>query len=602
MNQTATNARSGELPALRAGLACLGTAAVVPVGLFFVTGYLPLLLTGLIPALPFLICLLLMPAKPQKPRNAKDGTEIPPKAPGKLRLFLRKKAAGILTVTILALGFGLHLVFWKASAPETVKNLGFHIPVILATLFVLCIVFEKWCKYAAREASRYQGSLLRSLRSALAMAQAVLALTAVVLTVRILGFYDAQIIARVLLAVLFVYESVFLAFGLAVRLIRQELRTVPELLIPMPGISLGDMNILEYLEHNTGITMRSLWSMQFVKRELPLAAVCIAVVLWLSTGVAVIQSHQQGAVYRFGKLTEAPMEPGIHLNLPWPFGRVELYDTQSVSKVSIGYVPNETEDNFWTEAHGMEEYLLLLGGGDEVVSINLEVAYRISDLYAYLRASAAPESLLQAAAYEIVTARTIATDLDTLLAADRAAFSESFRQELAQRVDAYGIGMEVVAVVVESIHPPVEVARIYQQIISAGIDAERMIREAQNDAYTLISNAKNQYAAEVGNAKVQKYQQLADAESAVAGFMASVSADQAYRDEYRYYKYLNALTGAYSKATLILVGEGVDSSQIYLGNIDPVKEEEVLEDEYDLDVGDEYNYQFDEEGNATGGY
>ena len=46
----------------------------------------------------------------------------------------------------------------------------------------------------------------------------------------------------------------------------------------------------------------------------------------------------------------------------------------------------------------------------------------------------------------------------------------------------------------------------------------------------------------------------------------------------------------------------MDSSQIYLGNIGPVKEEEVLEDEYDLDVGDEYNYQFDEEGNATGAY
>jgi hypothetical protein len=48
--------------------------------------------------------------------------------------------------------------------------------------------------------------------------------------------------------------------------------------------------------------------------------------------------------------------------------------------------------------------------------------------------------------------------------------------------------------------------------------------------------------------------------------MASVEANNANKDAYQYYKYLDALSQAYGKSTLILVGDGVDTSKIYFGN------------------------------------
>ena len=144
--------------------------------------------------------------------------------------------------------------------------------------------------------------------------------------------------------------------------------------------------------------------------------------------------------------------------------------------------------------------------------------------------------------------------------------AESFRQELAEKITTHRTGLQVTDVVLESIHPPVEVARIYQKIISAGIAAEQLIINAQNSANQSIKTAEKTAITSVGDAKVSQYKAIAEAKAAVAEFMASVAADSAYRDEYRYYKYMNALVEAYNNAKLIIVGEGVDTSNLFIGS------------------------------------
>jgi len=283
------------------------------------------------------------------------------------------------------------------------------------------------------------------------------------------------------------------------------------------------------------------------------------------------------------------LKPGIHLTLPWPMDQVEVYDTESLGRLVIGYIPTGEQDNIWTAAHGGEEYRLLLGNGDELISVNLEIEYKISDLYSYVRNAAGPEALLQAEAYEIITERTISSDLETMLSTDRAAFSESFRQELRTHIEPYNTGLEVVNVVLESIHPPVEVADVYQALIGASIDAEHFIILAQNQANQAIMEAKNEQTAKVGDATVQQYQAIANAQAAVAEFMAGVAAYESYPAAYRYYKYMNTLTQAYGQARLIIVGAGVDAGKLFIGSLDKVETEQDYTEQY------EEEHAFDEE-------
>lgn len=561
-----------------AALACVGILLAATVGLLYLHGMVrwhPLYLVALIGLLPTFVQLLLFlpvrkmpkPFLEEKPEDKKKRWQyLRRKFVRSVKWLYAKNRNLLFVVASVAGAAGVHALFWTGKVLP-VSRLGYLIPVILLVATALTIVLEKWCKHVKDSADTYCAAQLKGICSLLQILRVAYLITAATAVLKLLEIYDADAILTVALQILFAFETVALVFTLCVRGIRRELDVCPEALASFRGMD-KNAGVLSYLEEHTGITMRSLWSLKFVRQVLPAAVLGVALALWLSTSVVLIGSHQEGAVFRLGKLEKVSLKPGFHLTLPWPLDRVEVYDTQSVGKVTIGFVPTEVQDNYWTKAHGGEEYRLLLGGGEEIVSINLTIEYKVSDLIAYRANAADPVAILQAKAYEIITERTIHTDLDTLLAADRAAFAADFHKELTEKLAEYNTGLEVVGVVLVSIHPPVEVAGIYQDIISAGIDADYLIINAQAIANGNVMSAREEAEKLVGQAKVEQQEQVAAATAAVKEFMASAEADKEYPG-YRFQKYINALTRAYGNAKLIIVGEGVDSKNVYIGSLTP---------------------------------
>ena len=575
--------------AVTIGVTVLSAAAVMV--LYFLTGYLPLLLAGIVIFMPAVINLLLFISAPadnvQNTSVTPSETVAEPeyKKPFIKRIlhalwrfickigrglravfrFIKKKRTVIVACVIALTIAALNYLYWVSVSFNNTHTLKVYVPFVTAVLFIAFIVLEKWAKHA--ETDGLYKVIVGNIKGVLTVGKFIWLLIAVATTLILLGLIDLTKITVVLVTVYFVYFTVMTVIALAGRLIKQEFGTHPDIAVPLPGQKGEKFDIIGYLEQNTGITMRSLWSMQIIKKTVPYAVMATALVLWLSTGIVQIESNQKGALYRVGKLNDKALEPGIHLTLPWPIDKVEIYDTETVKEVTIGYSAQDVSSNLWTEAHGENEYKLLLGGGNELVSMNLRVHYKIGDVISYLQNSAAPVSLLESAAYEIVTARTIVSDLDSMLAADREAFSESFKSELAERVKEYDIGVEVVSVIVESIHPPVDIADIYQQIISAGIQAEKLRLDAEAKAGVTVTTAEKEYYSAVNGAEADSLKSIADAKASVSEFMASLEADKSYSDAYRYYKYLNAIKSAYKDAKLVIVGEDVDSSNIYLGKI-----------------------------------
>ena len=589
MNRSDT--KKGLLTALLSVILLIASSAACFVFYYF-TRYLPFYLMALAVILPtavyavvLLVGLLHRPSEtdtePTTEETAEtDEAETPKKPRFSLRRifvrachaltrFLYERRLWLILLPALAISAVCHLLFWRMIGRMTsVYSVGYAVPVILLLFFILFVIFDRWCKYAETK-SEYMAALLLSLRSAFGVARLSVLLTLVIVVIRLLGFYELQKWLMVALCVIFVYETIFLLLSLAVRTLRRELTEKPDLSIPMPQLlgSAHELGVLSYLEENTGITMRSLWSIRFIKTLIPYTVIFACLILWFSTGLIQIESHQHGAVYRFGKLQEKALDPGLHLTLPWPMDRVDVYDTDTVRKITIGYKSVEARDNTWTENHGNSEYKLLLGSGDEVISINLRLEYRVSDLVDYLRSSAAPDKLLEAKAYELVIDHTINADLETLLAVDRSAFAADFHNDLNDFIAPYHTGLEVVSVVLESIHPPVEIASVYQGVVSAEIQAERQILEAEGKAAVRIAEAQASYDTAVSMATSDQYMQVAQARADVAEFMASVAADNSYPEAYRYYKYLNAIGQSYGRARLILVGNGINSANLYLGNM-----------------------------------
>lgn len=446
--------------------------------------------------------------------------------------------------------------------------LNFLYPIIFAILFVVSIIIDKWIKHSEAENGRTEAFFHNS-RVFFYLTRLSLLLLTIATVIKLLNFGELQKYLYYALIVVFYYASVLMLISLVVCFIKKELTEKPKIIIPLPfaGKDKNDLSVLSFLENNTGITMRGLWSMKLIKQIVPYTVIAVAALFWLSTGIVQVESYQEATVYRMGILQEETLKPGLHLVLPTPFDKVEYYDTQKVNKVSIGYVAKEDTDNLWTGTHGSSEHKLLLGGGNELVSINLKIEYKISDLRAYVTKSATPASVLEAHAYDLITQRVIVTDLESLLAVDRGAFTSNFKKDLEEGLSDHDIGIEIVSVVMESIHPPLEIASIYQGVIGAEIQAEEIIRKAENAATVTLTNAQATKESTINKATAENHTKVAGATSSVSEFMASVEANNTNKDSYQYYKYLNALSQAYGKSNLILVGDGVDTSKIYFGNI-----------------------------------
>ncbi len=436
-------------------------------------------------------------------------------------------------------------------------------------LFVILIIFDRICKYADNETPFIEALNENSrIFYKLLCFESLLGVAYVVYCA--ISDFNIQKYVVYVYVTAFYYFLAFITISLMVIAIRKEFSIAPYLNVPIPMWKTKGakerQGFIEYLETNTGISMRSLWSVKYIRQIAPMVLFLSGILLWLSTCIVQVDSYQQAAVYRIGVLQDKMLGPGIHLGFPYPFDKVELYDTESINKVTIGYRSEESTDNIWISDHSQEEHKLLLGGGDELVSINLRLEYKIQDLKKYLETTASPEAHMQAIAYEMVTDRTMATDLNAMLSADREKFTTDFQKEISKKLEQQQIGLEVVSVVLESIHPPVEIAKVYQELIGAEISAEKFVLYAQGNAAAAIATAEKDAYAEKGIAEVQYAQKVAQARADIAEFLASVEANQQHRDAYKYQKRIAAVKEAYSNSKLVILGNGVDASMIYFGN------------------------------------
>ena len=571
------------LPSLLS-LIYIGAITLTLVLIYSTTKYLPVLLValilGMLVAISAVVALLGISARGRKPEKpeCEEGKKIKFSArigyAVRLAVWaialaynkIRKIAMLVLTIGAVG-GVTVYFAMMLRRATSLFK-ISFWQPVLLVILFVLSVIFDKWCKHTETDSQR-NAATLANVRTVFYLLRVTFITVSAVSVISLLRFGDLQKYAVWIISAIFFYVAVMTLMSIVILLIRRELFTSPRLIIPLPFANIGkrDTGVISFLEKNTGITMRGLWSMKLVKTVLPYTAILVFLLFWVSTGLVQIEPYQQGAVYRFGRLSNETLDPGLHMTLPYPIDKVEIYDTESINKITVGYAAKEDSDNLWTGSHGTNEHKLLLGNGNELVSVNLRLEFKINDLTKYLRASSSPAAILEAKAYELITSKIIVADLEDLLAVDRAKFTEEYTAELRGMLSGQDIGLELVSVVLESIHPPLEIAAIYQEVVGAEILAEAMIKQANSDANVTVTNAEAEKNASINAANAEYHNKVASATADVSEFNASVEAAAGNPDAYHYYKYLKAVSEAYGKARLVIVGEGVDSSKIYFGNL-----------------------------------
>ncbi|QOW20214.1 FtsH protease activity modulator HflK [Lysobacter ciconiae] len=201
--------------------------------------------------------------------------------------------------------------------------------------------------------------------------------------------------------------------------------------------------------------------------------VLLVLALWLAFNSFLLVNEQQRAVVlRFGQFARI-LQPGPHFKLPWPF--------ETAIKINA------------TEIKTFGTNVPVLTSDENIVQVEINVQYRVSDPQKYVFGSRDANAMLQQAALSTVREQVGRSTLDTVLGA-RNALAVSAREQLQNSLDAYRTGLVVTELNLPNARPPEEVKPAFDDVNSAQQDKDRLISEAEAYAAQVVPEARGQAA------------------------------------------------------------------------------------------------------------
>ncbi|MDR3415123.1 MAG: SPFH domain-containing protein [Nevskia sp.] len=325
-----------------------------------------------------------------------------------------------------------------------------------------------------------------------------------------------------------------------------------------------------------GIDLKQNWAFLQMRRALLPVSASIAAVGWLLSGLHQVPLDGRDVYERFGKPVRV-LGPGLHLGLPWPLGRTRPMENGIVHEVAVtaadeastGTEPTPAEgpapdsaNRLWDASHASENSQVLASVANDrqsfqMVNMDVRLVYRIglSDPAALAAAyrSADLPALIRSSAGRVLVRGFATRTLDGVLGEQRAALAGDIAAAVQAELDRLGCGVEILAAVIEAIHPPVGAANAYHSVQAAQITAQALVARERGHAAEQANLAQMQASLLRDKAAAAAREVRAGAEAAQLRFAAEQDAYRAAGGAFLLERYLAGLGQGLANARLLIV-------------------------------------------------
>ena len=269
----------------------------------------------------------------------------------------------------------------------------------------------------------------------------------------------------------------------------------------------------------------------------------IAGLLWLASGIYIVDEQENGVVLQFGKY-HATTPPGLRWHLPSPI--------QTVEKVNVTKVAQTQENSS------------MLTQDENIVAISLQVQYRISDAQRYLFSLRDPDATLREATKSAIREVVGKSDMDFVITAGREAVATRAKELLQDTLDRYESGLFVTEVNLEQADPPGPVQAAFADAIKAREDQQRLINEAEAFANEILPRARGEAARQLEEARAYETRVTERAKGDADRFSALLTEYTRAPEVTRDRLYLDAMSTVLGSTGKVLVDVDESSPLLYL--------------------------------------
>jgi len=273
------------------------------------------------------------------------------------------------------------------------------------------------------------------------------------------------------------------------------------------------------------------------------AGAAILFVVWLASGIYIVEPAERGVEMRFGAYSEVT-QPGPHWHIPYPI--------EEVVEVNV--------DEFSSFRHKAE----MLTKDENIVDVELTVQSRIQDAADYLFQDQSPEKTLRDVTETIVRETIGQSNLDFILTEGRGAVAQTIKDRTQGLLNHYKTGLEVTSVNMQPAKPPDQVKEAFDDAIKAREDKERLENKAEAYSNEVLPRARGEAARVVADANAYRDRVVAEAEGETSRFLAVLAEYQKAPAVTRERLYIDAVQEVLGASSLVLLDVKGGNNLMYL--------------------------------------
>jgi membrane protease subunit HflK len=236
---------------------------------------------------------------------------------------------------------------------------------------------------------------------------------------------------------------------------------------------------------------------------------------------------------------------------PWPIVRAEVLTTtrENTEDIGVGIRGGRADDG------------LMLTGDENIVDIDFQVVWNISDPREFLFNLADPRMTIQAVSESAMREIIGRSELSPILNRDRAVISAEVRALIQTTLDSYDSGVNIVRLNFDKADPPAEVIDAFRDVQAA--EQERDTLEKQADAYAnqALAQARGESAQLLEEAEGYKAKVVNEASGEASRFLSIYQEYIKSKDVTRKRLYLDTMERMLGKVNKVILDKGVGGDQ-----------------------------------------
>jgi membrane protease subunit HflK len=286
----------------------------------------------------------------------------------------------------------------------------------------------------------------------------------------------------------------------------------------------------------------------------------IIAMFWLASGIYFVKADEKGVVMYFGEYSKTT-DSGMNYHWPYPIETVKTPRVTAINRVEIGFHSGGIVRSNKSGGTFIPEEGLMLTGDENIVDINFEVQWKISDAPKFLFNVRNPEDTVKAvsesAMREVIGKNLIAT----VLAEGKLQVEVGAKKLIQETLDSYKAGIEIVTVNLLKADPPAQVIDAFRDVQTARADLETSRNQAEAYRNDILPNARGQAQQMILEAEGYKQEVIARAEGEASRFLAIYNEFKQARDITRKRIYLETMEEVFQGMKKIII-EGKNSQGV----------------------------------------